>query len=125
RRIKDTRVAAHIMAPHLSTALKNVADRLIDARSSQAQAKLQVGTWTWSTVPLDYDAYWTYAALDPVLTYRIGEVLFPQVARDAPDAFELENSVLWVIEQMQRYGARIDVMRAQEKLNAFTFYVDS
>ena len=53
-RIIDTQVEAHIMAPHLSTALKNVADRLVDGSSSQARDKLALGTWTWDTVPIDY-----------------------------------------------------------------------
>lgn len=124
RQVKDTRVAAHIMAPHLSTALKNVSNRLVDGASSAAAEKLQVGTWTWDTVPIDYVPYWTYGALDPVLTYRIGEILFPQVQVDAPVAFELENAVQWVVERMERYGARIDVDFATRKLNEFTRFVN-
>lgn len=122
-RIVDTRIMAHIDAPHLSTALKNVANRIVDATSSQAQSKLQVGGWSWADVPIDYQDYWTYGALDPVLTYRVFDALVDRVPLDDP-AFVLENSVQWVIERMERYGAHIDVEFAKTKYDEFQRYVE-
>ena len=132
RRVKDTRIMAHILQPHMSTALKNVCGRLIDAKAPQAAEKLSHGLtsgkgeggWTWATVPVDYEEYWTYAAMDPVLTYQLYEKIWPRVEADAPIAFELENEVSWVIEKMERYGAHIDVPFATEKLHAYERYVD-
>jgi DNA polymerase-1 len=59
-----------------------------------------------------------------VLTYQVYDLLLPQVEDDAPDAFELENSVSWVIERMERYGAHIDTKLAQTKYIEFMRYVD-
>lgn len=128
-RVVDTRIMAHVLQPHMSTALKNVANRTIDAKSSVAQEELGrsltsgSGGWTWRTVPIDYQPYWTYGALDPVLTYHVYDYLWPKVQADCPDAFELENEVSWIIERMERYGAHIDVPFAQRKLDEFNEYV--
>jgi DNA polymerase-1 len=83
------------------------------------------GGWTWATVPTDYQPYWTYGALDPVLTYKVYEHLWPQVQADCPDAFALENEVSWIIERMERYGAHVNVPFASSKLTEFTEYVES
>lgn len=122
-RVHDTRIMTQVLAPNMSTALKNVAARLVDAHAAGLQTELKDTTWTWATVPIDYQPYWTYAALDAVLTWRVYDVLWPQVQAECPDAFELENAVSWVIERMERYGAHIDVGYASDKLVAFESYV--
>lgn len=128
-RVVDTRIMAHVLAPHMSTALKNVCARTIDASAPQAAEELSRaltsgnGGWTWATVPIDYQPYWTYGALDPVLTYQLYEELWPKVQAECPDAFQLENEVSWIIERMERYGAHVDVPFAMQKLNEFEAYV--
>lgn len=129
-RTLDTRIMHHVLFPHYSTALKNIATRLIDASAASGQEELNKaigakGGWTWATVPLTYQPYWSYAALDTVLTWKVFAELWPQVQTDCPAAFELENSVSWVIERMERYGAHIDYEYAQEKLTAFNAYVEA
>lgn len=124
-RVVDTRIMSHCLAPHYSTALKNVASRLVDAQAASLQTELKNTQWTWATVPIDYEPYWSYAALDTVLTYKVYEVLWPQVEADCPEAFELENSVSWIIEQMERYGAHVNREFAQEKLDSFINYVEA
>jgi DNA polymerase-1 len=128
-RISDTRIMHHVLFPHYSTALKSISERLIDAKAAHLQSELDraiggKGGWTWATVPITYQPYWSYAALDTVLTYQVYDLLLPQVEDDAPDAFELENSVSWVIERMERYGAHIDTKLAQTKYIEFMRYVD-
>lgn len=123
-RVLDTRILAHIMAPHYSTALKNVAGRLVDAHAAGLQTELKNTEWTWETVPIDYQPYWTYAALDPVLTYQVGEILYPQAMSEAPDAVAIEHQVQWIAANMEAYGAHIDLPFAQRKLQEFTDYVD-
>ena len=129
-KVLDTRIMAHCIAPHMSTALKNVASRLVDSNAASQQAELNQsltsgsGGWTWETVPVHYEPYWTYAALDPVLNYKIYEVLWPQVQAQCPKAFELENEVQWILAKMERYGVHIDTDYAKEKLAAFESYVD-
>jgi len=128
-RVRDTRIMHHVLYPQYSTALKNIADRLIDANASAGQDELHKaiggrGSWTWATVPLTFQPYWSYAALDTVLGYKTYELLWPQVQADCPEAFELENSVSWVIEKMERNGVHIDLLYAREKLAAFEEYVE-
>lgn len=123
-RVRDTRVMTHILAPHYSTALKNVASRLVDAQAATLQTELSSTDWTWATVPVNYRPYWSYGALDTVLTARVGNILWPQVQAECPEAFEIENTVSWIIERMERYGAHINVAYAQEKYDAFVKYVD-
>lgn len=123
-RVRDTRIMAHILEPHYSTALKNVAARHVDAKAAGLQFVLQGTGFTWETVPIDFPPYWTYAALDTVLTHRVGDVLWPRVeAAGCVEAFEIENAVSWIIERMERYGAHIDVAYAREKLIAFERFV--
>ena len=123
-RVRDTRIMSHCLTPHYSTALKNVAARLVDAQAASLQTELKGTAWTWETVPIDYQPYWTYGALDAVLTWKVNEILWPQVQEECPDAFELENNVSWIIANMERYGAHIDLPYAREKYAAFTQYVE-
>lgn len=127
-RVRDTRIMHHVLYPHYSTALKNIATRLVDAHAASGQEKLSEAMggkngWTWANIPLTFPPYWMYGALDPVLTWKINEILWPQVQADCPAAFELENEVSWIIERMERYGAHIDLPYANEKLIAFETYV--
>lgn len=123
-RVHDTRIMAHVLRPDLSTALKNVAARLVDPAAASLQDDLRNTSWTWATVPIDYQPYWTYAALDPILTWQVYDVLWPQVEAECLEAFRLENEVSWVIERMERNGAHVNVAFAREKLDAFRAYVE-
>ncbi len=122
-RVKDTRIMSHCLWPHYSTALKNVADRLVDGASSSLQFNLKDTGFDWATVPIEYEPYWSYAALDPVLTWQVYDVAWPQVQADCPVAFELENEVSWIIERMERYGAHVDVELASVRKAQFDKYV--
>lgn len=128
--IDDVSTAHHVLYPHYSRALKNMASRLIDPRAATMQATLNEaidrgGGWTWATVPLNFRPYWSYAALDPVLTWRVWERLEPELeASGARSAYDMENAVMWTLESMERYGAHIDVPFATAKLAAFEEYVE-
>jgi DNA polymerase I-like protein with 3'-5' exonuclease and polymerase domains len=129
--IDDVSVAHHVLYPNYSRALKNMASRLIDPRAAMMQRELDEaigarGGWTWATIPLTFQPYWSYAALDTVLTWRVGERLMPELdATGCRGAYDLENAVTWPIERMERYGAHIDVELARAKLIAFEDYVDA
>lgn len=126
--IHDTRVMSHILEPHMSTALKNQAARHVDTDAAAGQQGLdrtmkQAG-WTWETVPVDFAPYWSYAALDTVLTAHLAMRHEPLVALDAPAAYELENAYTWVAERMERNGAYVDTDYARDKYDSFTRFVD-
>lgn len=112
-KIFDTRPMAHVIDPTQSTALKNLSTRLVDSRAAGLQRQLDEaigknGGWGWHNVPIDFQPYWSYGALDPVLTAQIFAHFWPQVQREAPRAYEIENAVQWVIDRMERYGAHVD-----------------
>lgn len=118
-RIHDTRIMSHILEPNMSTALKPQAARHVDAAAAGLQMNLAKTTWTWENVPWDYAPYWSYGALDTVLTRHLKEHHYPRVLLDAPDAYELERAYQWVAANMERYGAHIDVPYAREKYGQF------
>lgn len=124
-RIKDTRIMSHVLEPHMSTALKNQAARHVDASAAGLQADLRKTAWTFATVPVDYEPYWTYGALDPVLTVQLYDHHWPIIEADkgSYDAFELENAYQWVAEKMERNGVFIDKAYTQEQYDKFTAYV--
>lgn len=125
-RIHDTRVLTHIREPHMPTGLKSVSGRLIDAKAARSQRMLHDAMkdngWNWATVPLDFQPYWAYAALDPVLTAQLFELLYDEVMATAPAAYDLEMAVSWAIIGMERKGVALDVEWTQEKLTAFRQY---
>ncbi len=125
-RIHDTRVLTHIREPHMPTGLKSVCARLIDAKAMRAQRLLddamKDNKWTWASVPLDFQPYWAYAALDPVLTCQLFELLYAEVMAAAPAAYQLEMATAWCIIGMERKGVALDVEWTQEKLKAFRGY---
>lgn len=129
-RVVDTRIMHHILYPTRSSALKNIASRLIDPRAAHAQKKLDEaigskGGWTWATVPIDFEPYWSYGALDTVLTHRIFDILLDEIRdRAAMKAFEIENTVQWSIEKMERRGVHVDVSYAERYKQEFEKYCE-
>lgn len=126
RRIRDVGVMSHILEPHMSRALKVQANRHVDPRASAGQHDLEVAFskegWTWATVPYDYPGYWTYAALDTVLTRRLCDHHLPLVEAQAPKALEIETAVQWVTRKMTANGAYVDVEYATDYHDKFTRY---
>jgi DNA polymerase-1 len=127
-RVDDTRPMSHILEPTYSTALKNLSAKFIDPRAAGMQDELDRaigsrGGWSWATVPIEFQPYWAYAALDPVLTVRLREQFWPRViSDDVRGAYDLELAILWVIRRMSQYGAHIDREYAREKMTRFTEY---
>lgn len=112
-RCDDTRLKTHVISSTGSLALKNLAVKHVDERAKVFQDQLgdalgKGGGWTWETVPVTYEPYWSYAGVDTILTYQLDDYLDPIVQREAPASYELELAVAWVCERMERKGARID-----------------
>lgn len=122
-RCDDTRLMAHVLEPTYSTALKALAARHVDPAAGALQDQLGKSLnsgWTWATVPIDYEPYWTYAALDTVLTARLASVLRQRlVAARSTRAYELELAASWVCERMERNGITVDREYATAAFTAF------
>lgn len=127
-RLHDTRPMAHILEPTHSTALKTLASRYVDSRAAAMQDELDnaigaKGGWTWATVPIDFQPYWTYGALDPVISVRLFNHHKEAIRRDGSwKAYETELAVSWVIRQMEINGAHVDRAYASVYMAKYTKY---
>ncbi len=129
QRIRDTRIMSHIIDPTFSTALKRLTARYVDPRAGGAQRELddalsKKGGWTWATIPITFQPYWSYAALDTALTAQLYDRMWPLVQEQAPLAFDVENSVQWITRAMERRGMHVDVEYAKTQLAKFTAYCE-
>lgn len=128
--IRDVGVMAHVNEPHMSRALKVQAARHVDPRANALQHELDeaIGArseWTWATVPHNFRPYWSYAALDPVLTTHVRAYHMPIIeAQGSQVAYEIENSFQWVALKAETYGAHIDVDYARRHYEKFTRYCE-
>lgn len=113
-RIDDTRTMAHLIEPEKLTGLKSVSERWVDAQAASAgQAVLAQAfkekRWDWSTVPIDFQPYWAYGALDTVLTARVWEIAKPMIDQAYRGIYDLEMAAQAAILDMELRGARIDL----------------
>lgn len=128
RQVHDTRLQAHVLDSTGQLGLKALAAIHVDGRAMLMQKALDEllakrGPWSWATVPIDLPEYWTYAGLDPILTYQLHEVQHPKVMAEAPRAYELELAVAWVAERMMRNGVRIDRTYTRDLRDGYVRYV--
>lgn len=114
--VDDTMMMAHIANPTVSIGLKQQSGRHVDPKAASMQSQLDAvmssGKWTWATIPVcpsgPLAVYWIYAALDPVLTVRLWDHHASSVLSEAPRAYDLEVSVGWVADRMERAGLLLD-----------------
>ena len=85
-RTVDTMIGAHIINPLGSGALKQLSTKYVDPKAGAGQNILHEAFaengWDWATVPVTFEPYWTYAALDTVLTAQLWDVFKPQLTSD-------------------------------------------
>jgi len=128
-RVRDTRAMAHVVDSTRATGLKSLAARLVDRRAAAMQSSLDeamtTAGWTWATVPMDFPAYWQYAALDVVLTARLAEVLEQELdTHGARAAYDVEVAALHVLKCMETRGAPVDVDFAVDANGRMLRYCD-
>lgn len=116
-RTHDTKVMAHLAAPLGPMGLKELGDQVVDPRISYLESKLHDGMlknrWGWDTVPYDFGPYWQYGALDPVITARVAEHLWPLV-QPYRRLYEVEIALEALLERMETRGVRVDVDYCRE-----------
>jgi DNA polymerase I len=127
-KIHNTLLMAHVLDSMGSLALKNLAVKHVDPRAKVGQEALSEalgskGGWTWATIPINYERYWAYAALDTVLTDQLDDVLRPLVMADAPRSYELELAASWVYARMQHFGVMLDRPYAEQFSTEMAGYV--
>jgi DNA polymerase-1 len=120
-RIHDSMIASRIMFPLESAALKRLTSKYVDPRAAVLQTllddKMRENGWTWGTVPLTLTEFWSYGALDTVLSVRMWEQIGTDVLPGGQyaDVYDMEMAVRRICTQMEINGARIDVAYAEEK----------
>ncbi len=113
--LHDSEVLVHLDNSSMPKSLKASATRMISNGFAGGQVALDQafaeGGWSWDTIPLEHPAYWSYAALDPVMTARIYEKLKHHTAQPI---YDVEIAATQVLERMERRGVRIDLEYTQE-----------
>lgn len=129
-RAHDTMIMAHLIDPLGSGALKKLTQQYIDPQAASLQRVLDDGLitngWTWGTVPTNFEPYWAYGALDPVLTMRLWEKFWVKCGPGAPYsiAYELEMNTRRIVTRMELNGARVDLDYSQKKYNELVEYTE-
>lgn len=129
-RAHDTMLMAKIIDPLGSGALKKLTSLYVDEQAAAAQTVLDYGLvdngWTWGTVPVTFDPYWQYGALDPVLTMRLFERFWEQCAPGKPFsmAYELEMNTRRIVTTMELNGARLDLEYSKSKYQELIDYTE-
>lgn len=126
-RSHDTMIAAQVVNPLGWGALKGLAIKHIDRRAGAGDALLKEAMakegWGWDNIPVDYDAYWAYGALDPVLTCHLHT--FFKAQEQYPKVYELEMAARRVVSQMENNGSPVDLEYCETKYNQLTNWVES
>lgn len=126
----DTLLMAKIIDPISPAGLKPLSDRLIDRNATRLQGELDHGMakngWSWGTVPIDYEPYWAYGALDPILTTRLWLMFNEYCGPGKPfhRAYELEMATRKIATRMEINGARVDLDYSQKKYDELLDYAE-
>lgn len=127
----DTMIMAQIINPLGTGALKQLAAQHVDYTAVALQDTLdeqfRENGWTWGTVPTNFTPYWSYGALDTVLTMKLWEQFYekcgPGKAYSIP--YELEMATRKIATRMEINGARVDLEYSQKKMDELTAYTEN
>jgi DNA polymerase-1 len=127
-RSHDTMLMAKLIDPLGTGALKKLTEQYVDPTAAALQSILDYGLsdngWTWGTVPINYEPYWSYGALDTVLTMRLFEKFWESCAPGRPfsQPYELEMNTRRIATQMELNGARLDLDYSKKKYDELLSY---
>ena len=130
-RAHDTMIMAHLIDPLGPGGLKPLSARLVDGQAAHLQDKLDVDLtkngWTWGTVPTNFEPYWSYGALDTILTMRLWEKFYEKCGPGQPyhKAYELEMAARKIVTRMEINGARVDLEYSKRKFDELIQYTES
>jgi DNA polymerase-1 len=127
-RSHDTMIMSQIIDPIGSAALKKLTSQYVDPKAAALQThldnSLHENGWTWGTVPVNFEPYWSYGALDTVLTMKLFERFWEQCGPgqiySAP--YELEMATRKIATRMELNGARVDLDYSQKKFDELNDY---
>jgi DNA polymerase-1 len=129
-RAHDTMIMAQLIDPLGSGALKKLTSQYVDRQAAQLQSvldeELAKNGWTWGTVPVNFEPYWAYGALDTVLTMRLFEQFWEKCGPGQPysQAYELEMATRKIVTRMEINGARVDLDYSRKKYDELVAYTE-
>lgn len=129
-RAHDTMLMAKIIDPVSPAGLKPLSERLIDYKAAQLQTQLDEemsrNGWTWGTVPVDFQPYWAYGALDTILTTRLWHMFYEKCGPGGIyyQAYELEMATRKIATRMELNGARVDLEYSKRKYEELIDYTE-
>jgi len=125
---EDTLPAGHICDSLKLAGLKPRAALEIDSRALKGEQILHDGMaanhWTWDTVPDDWEPYWAYSALDPVLTAHLWRKFAPQVTGPYREAYDLEKATTRISAAMMDAGLAVDIPFIESAMGRVSAYHD-
>ena len=129
----DTMIMSQIIKPNRRThALKPLTAELVDAQAANLQGvlneEMKKNGWTWGTVPINFQPYWMYGALDTVITARLALDHFYQYVQPGGQfsiPYELEMATRRIATTMELNGARVDLAYCERKYDELTAYTES
>jgi len=117
-RVHDTMMMSFLFDSVGPKGLKKAAAAYVDPIAAVGEQELRKAMiknrWGYDTIPLDFDLYWGYSALDVVLTARLAETLWPKI-QYARQAYDLEMACERVLCDMEGRGLAIDVPYCEEQ----------
>jgi len=117
-RVHDTMMMSFLYDSVGPKSLKKAAAAYIDPLAGLGERELKKAMvknrWGYGDIPVDFDIYWGYSALDTVLTAQLAEFLWPQV-QYARAAYDLELACERVLCDMEGRGLAIDVAYCQQQ----------
>lgn len=125
RNVHDTMFVHHLLYPHETHSLKPIAAGLFGPAAYAGQNNLKslmkrTGT-TWATVDTREPDYWAYGVMDTILTYRVAELLMPEL-RSAGFLPQYEKAMARreIMSRSEVRGLRVDRDWATELRNQWT-----
>jgi DNA polymerase-1 len=125
-RIEDTLTAGHICDSLRLAGLKPRSVLEVDPRADAGAQVMHDGMaahkWTWDTVPEDWEPYWCYAALDPVLAAHLWDKFGPQVTGKYREAYDLELATTRISAAMMDTGMMVDLPYVRDKMDVISTF---
>ncbi len=117
--LHDTMPMVALLEPLKPKGLKSASERhaFKGARDGGRllQSVMDKNNWTWADIPVEVPEYWSYGALDTVLTSTMARNLYPKIsATKAFEAYRYEVAVAQVLCDMEKAGLLLDVEHIEE-----------
>ena len=125
-RTHDSLIGCHLADSVRPAGLKPRASMDVDSRASRGEKVMDDAFarqgWTFDTVPEDFEPWWMYGAVDPVLAAHLWRRHSPEIAARFREAYDLERATLRICASMMDTGMMIDRPFIRSKISSLEEY---